>query len=399
MAEILGTSAGTITQGQRKVASVASARIPVQEVEKLINVSEDIAPLTVMLDKPGKTHIVRAPTYVHYETDELPIGLTLGAAGQGSGVTTLALAANGAKRVTVNTLLLAQRTGEELRVTAVNTSANTVDVDRGVGGTSAAALNANEVISMHSFAAPDGDTSPESVTSEPTVVTNATQIFRASFEMSRRLRGLETYASDEEDRVSRDALRHLNIMREQTFLFGPGISLTDPTITGGVFHWLSTNVTNQAGVALTESGFYTIVQNWFLRNRNRDKMVLFAGENLLKAMDGFGRDVLRYTPDTTVLGVKVKGYQTAFGTIMLKPHGLMTRLGGDDTAANKGAASWAIGLNMERVGRAQYGSEGALTLNKDIQENDRDGSKAEWISDEGLWLGNEKAHCLVTGIP
>lgn len=393
---VVGAGAGTITQGQRRLAAVAAARKKLQVDPGVTNISVDIAPLSMMIEKTGKSRETGQAKYTHYETDILPTVVTDSGGGAASGATSITLTSGEASNCTIGTVLKNLRTSEEIRVTGVNTSTNVITVTRAFGG-SAATINASDEFQISGFADTDGNTSPEAVSSEPTAKDNYCQILRTAVEASGRDINSDNYGDDEWGRITKDALQKHKLLKEKTYLFSGGVQTSDPFKTGGADYYITTNLFNVAGALVEATWAGTYIRNWFRRNYGSKTMVLMAGETMCGALDGFGRDVLRYAPDDSILGIKCAQYRTSFGEVKIVRHGLMTALGTNVTAANGGWGGMAYGFNMDLVSERFFTGR-KLKLRTNIQQNDKDGRKDEWMEDVGFQLKNEAAHIKLYGI-
>lgn len=391
---VFGAGAGTIKQGQRRLADVAAARKKLQVDPGVTNISVDVAPLTMFIEKTGKSKETGQASYVHYETDMLPTVVTDSGGGASSGATTMTLTS--ADEVTIGMILKNLRSAESVRVTGVNTSTDVVTMTRAWNG-SAATINASDEWQIIGFADTDGNTSPEAVSSEPTAKTNYVQIFRTAVEASGRDINSDNYGDDEWTRITRDALERHKLMKEKTYLLSSGVNTSDPFGTGGADYYITTNLFNVAGALVESTWAGTYIRNTFRRNNGKKQMVLMAGENICSALDGFGRDVLRYEPDDTFLGITCSQYRTSFGSLKVVRHGLLTALGSAVSAANNGLAGLGYIFNMENVAE-RYFSGRKLKLRTNIQQNDKDGRKDEWLEDCGFQLKNEAQHAKLTGV-
>ncbi len=392
---VLGALAGTITQGQRKSSDIASARKVVAMDPKIINISADVAPLQVLIKKLGNVKTWGRADYTHMEDDMLPTVVTTSTSYLSTD-TTITVTSTHAARLTVGTILKSLRTTELLRVTGVNTGTDAITVTRGAAATTAAALNSAEELQILGFSDTEGNTSPESVTSEPTIKTNYMQCMRTAVEMSGRDLNSENYGEDEWARAWKLAAEAHALKYEKSYLFNNGVQSTNPTITGGVEYFVTTNVTNVAG-ALTEPVLIdSFMRPLFRRNYSQSSVFVMAGELFCRALDGFGRDQIRYDPADTVAGIAIGRYRSSFGEIKIIRHGLMTD-GSAVTPANTGWQGYAMGLNMSRVGERIYKGRGNMKR-ENIQTPDKDGKKSEILSDKGFWIASELQHCIFKGI-
>ena len=403
MAEVLGTLAGTITAGQRVATDVASARRKPQYIApKTFYVSANLFPLTQLIDKLGVKKDVGQAAYNHLEDDEHPNSLTDSGGGVTSSGVTLTVASGHGKRVKVGSILKVLRTNELIRVTAIST--DTLTIVRGIGGTTGAAINASEVVAILSHADTDGNTAPRSITTEPNIKTNYCQIFRTAVEISGRDMESDNFGEPEWQRCWDQAMkRHLREI-EQAVLFQNGTlanqSATEPNVTTGLEGYITTNVTANAGADMTEAGWNDVLRRWLRRNQTSDEgsLIFIVGELLNKAITGFGRDSIRYSPDDKVFGIAAKKYLAETGQVItLVRHPLFSPLGSDETAANTGWQGHGMGLNMRLIGFANFRNR-IKKMQKDIETPGTDGTKSAILDDKGLWLASERQHCLVTGV-
>lgn len=144
---------------------------------------------------------------------------------------------------------------EILRVTAVVVDALTVT--RGFGGTTDAAHNQNTVIHIIGVALLEGDPTPGVArTTVKTEVSNYTQIFEDVVEISATLEAVEQWAPGSEyARQLAKTMKSLMIVMDKTFYYGkPSAgSASVPRAMAGIRHFITNNVVNAGGVALTEA--------------------------------------------------------------------------------------------------------------------------------------------------
>lgn len=177
---------------------------------------------------------------------------------------------------------------------------------------------------------------------EPVKGENFTQIFRTPIYASRT--ALQTRFRTEEARkkLKRDALREHARQLEEAFLRGVALETTDPTsgkplrTTAGLLSFLRAetaladfrhDATYSGDTWLTsgEEWFDANLEEVFRYSNSKVKVGLIGSEALLglnkliKARGYYG-----FTPTTDSYGIKVLEWITPFGTIYLKPHGLLS---------------------------------------------------------------------------
>lgn len=77
-----------------------------------------------------------------------------------------------------HTVLMNENTGEYVFVTAVNSSTNTITIERGISGTTAQAITAADRLQLIASAYPEGGDRPEAVSQKGEERSNYTQIFK-----------------------------------------------------------------------------------------------------------------------------------------------------------------------------------------------------------------------------
>ena len=382
-----GEGAGTLTSGQRVLTSTAAARrVPQWITEVFQNESEGVAPFLVMSMRLKGPKIVKQASYTHMETDMLPHWveiLSFSTDGDGTGVV---LASGHGDRLRVrDTLYTKDR--EVLLVTAIVT--DTLTVTRGLGNSSATTLVVGDDLEIGSSAFAEGASSPAAMSQEPTIVTNYCQTSRQAFDVTGRVMNSENYGDKQEwARLMKDAGQKLNMQKETALLHGFATT-TDATTTAGYDELITTNVT-AAGGTLTESTLNTFLKTCYRRNQAGSKnLIFFTGELLRDAMDGFGRDNIRYEPTDKVLGIAVGRIQNSHGNIPIVNHGLLT--------VQSGRAGLGYFINLDKSAVVEFAGRGMLHRDN-IHTPDVDGRKDELLTDFGLWLANQKSHGRITGV-
>lgn len=406
MPEVLGTSVGTITKGQRKLSDIAgpSANNPGRKVPQwvkdgVIPINANVVPMLKIMEKKGVKKTVGDAIYNHLDNDDLPTTVTVDANSYTSGVVSITLASGNGKRVTEGDTLLCLRTEELVYVSSV--AGDTIQVERGEGGTTAATINASEVLNIIDSAHADGATAPESISSEPNIRQNACQIFRTSLEISGRNKNAEVEGGDEWSRAWMDTGKKHALKMERAFMFSNGRTLTgNRTRTGGFPYWVTSNIFNNAGANLTEAYWQDFGRAWLRRNAgvSPNDVGILHGELVSKALSGFMRDDLRYETDDEIGGIYCAKYRFDQGqTVNLIKHGLFSPVGSDETAANKGWQGMAYGVWFSGIGCADFKGRTGQTQ-KDIQTPGADGKKDALLDDKGFVLLVEKRHAKLLGV-
>ncbi len=389
--DYFGEDSGTLTDGQRKISAVAATtvgrEVP-QWVKKMsINVSADIAPICAMLNrKKGGVKTIPNYRYNHLEDDFPNRWVEIDSFTTDGDGTSFVLTTGQGVRIQAGSMLHVPRTGEALRVASVST--DTMVVTRGFGSSTAVTLLTSEDIEIGASVYAEGTGAPDSKTWEPTILTNYMQTTKEAVELSGRLLNMQLIDGGELEKQLKKAQQAIRHGQETSLLHGAR-NTSDPTATGGLDYYLSTNLTN-AGGALTEATINTFAKSVLRRNKTAgNSLVLFAGELLLDAFDTHARDSIRYRPDDKILGVSVKRLRNSHGEIGIVPHGLLT--------VNPTMAGTGYLVNLDKIKMVEFKGRG-FNYKPNVETPGTDGRKDQFVADWGVWLATEKSHGKIYGV-
>lgn len=397
-------SAQVIAKGPRKLINVQTARNVPQITTKVpVKLQANTVPWLAFMQKLKRTFKVAQPKYTSLLSDILPRTFTYGTSTGETTGTTLTFAGGATPQENLGMrpgdILFVERTREHIRVLTVNAGADSITCTRGfgTGGGAAATINDAEVIQLQGNAQTENSLAPDGISSEPNMIDNYCQTFRESWEASGRDVESENFGGDEWPRIQKDANDKMDMDIEEACLFNEALNSTDPTMTKGLLGWISTNSTNQAGV-LDEVSLSKYVQGFMRHNVGRESdCIHFCGDNARLAMDAFGRDALRLRTGDSVLGVAIESWQSSFGKMKLMQHALMTALGGNQTAANRGRVGMIIGINLGLVAKVAFKGREKF-LQKGVQTPGTDGVKDVLTADIGFQCLSEKSQAIMYGI-
>jgi hypothetical protein len=296
----------------------------------------------------------------------------------------------------VNDLVKVTRTGEVMLVT--NVSSNNLTVTRNVGTGAAVALVSGDELLIIGRAKPEGDVSDSARSNNPTQVTNYTEIIRTSVQSTRTLMSSATWT--EPDDWTRQA-NHAGIehAKDWEYVYWHGHPSEDTSAspgprrtTGGAFHYISTNITD-AGGTMTEDEWFGAFVGGF-RYGSQDSKTGFASRLAVNVINAYPRgklELIQSDSDQTY-GLNVMRYVSPHGVVNLLTHNLFegVTFGG-----------YVAVLDMRQLKRRPLvgnGLSGETAFHDNIQENDRDGRKAEYLTEQGLVFGLEKTHFVIKNI-
>lgn len=298
-----------------------------------------------------------------------------------------------------NDTILVPRTGEMMFVSA--RSSNTLTVVRGVGSTGQALVD-NDYMVRVSSAYPVNALSGTAKATVPTETYNYTQIFRTPVQIGRtdKLSALNFTPGSDEERLLKEAGYDHLLSQEMAFWYGRrneaaaiDSSGTRQRTTGGIFQWVTSNVTDISGAGgiLTESLLDSFAEQAF--DRGSSEKFLFCSPRVLSKINALAKDRIRINDmNEKKYGLNLAELETSHGKFMLVRTAHFGRTGLASTYASQ-----AVAIDPEQIKYAYLGqAENELRLN--IQENDRDGFKHEWLAECGLQVTNETTHAILKGV-
>ncbi len=346
----------------------------------------DAAPFTTLLMELSKK-ATTDPKFVHTEAELEPrFDAINNGAGYASGITSIAV--DNGSYFAQHDIIIATRTAEAMRVTAV--SSNTLTVVRGVGSTAQALVDNDEILIAGS-AQPEGDTSKPARSSNPTPVTGYTQIFRDPVESTNTAIATknETTPQDWAFQLSKKQIEHKRSI-ERSFLFSRASEVQDGSqfrrTTAGLVNQIQTNSYDAAG-QFTEAEFNLAMRQSF-RYGSKKKMAM-GSPLAVSVLNGYATGKVQiHNQSEKTYGMDVTTFTSPFGAIRLIPNWELegARYGG-----------YLIGMDMDNLAyRFLEGRDTAVLTNR--QANDADTRKDEILTEAGLQVMQERTHFIVTGI-
>jgi hypothetical protein len=382
------TSTGT---GQKVRSDVDSNRNIPQYLDKFLELYKDITPLSVILKRLGKVKEVANNSFFHYEDDENPQFVTSTSASQANTITDIVLTSTHGRRIKARDILYNPLTAEQIQVTSV--SSDTATCVRGHGSTTAAAIAANTDLQIMASSFADGSRSPDAFWSEPTRKLNYLQIAKEAVDTSGRDENGEVYGPAERARAKALAYRKFILTIEKSLLYGQlDTGASNYPTTGGLDYWLSYNKTDANNI-FTED----VWRSWLkdvMRYNDGSNLLVLAGEYICDHIESWGLQRVQMSTSETVAGINVNRYKTAGTEFSLVRHGMLTQ-----TFESHGEwAGTAFAINLNNFKLANYKGR-AMKYQENIQDNDVDGTKGQWMTDFGAYVGAERTHGKIYNVP
>lgn len=303
--------------------------------------------------------------------------------------------------VVANTL-----TGERMLITNVYTSAwSVVRGFGGVAGTSSASTNAKMVIV--------GNTNEQNAAAPTAVITarsinyNYSGIFRDVLDYAGTTEVLQYYGEEggQFNSEKKKKLIEHKWRQERAAFWGArayttGTNSKPQTSTGGLFDFISTNKVDASG-SLTAPELQDVLRR-ALQYGNRSRKVMFAGPLVAQVIGQHLADSwVRATPQDKVWGVSVDYLvSAAFAgkTIPVVVKADWMRFG-EAGGYDPGASAFIVDMDyVARLPLVRNGVNRDTHFRDNIQNNDVDGHKAEYLTEVAYRFANEKAHTLLYNV-
>ena len=292
-------------------------------------------------------------------------------------------------------LIYVPRTGEIFRVSSVST--HTLTITRAESGTTAAALVHGDQLVIHGSAYAENARSGDNRFKQTSFPYNYTQIDREPFGESRTSAGSK-YHNGAQSYDRQKKLHLISFLRRFNGTLWLGGRDADTTnnfrTTGGIIEYVDSGNVMDVNQNLTRADFdYFSRKHLFAYNSNRK--TLFCGSRLLEKVDGWANDKSLLKEENTLnqFGMAVKSYRSRYGIMDLVWEPYFDKM----TAGTTPISTYGVGLDLSLI-KLNYLSNGVLQSRDNIQENDRDGRKGEWLMEAGVEVNVGKAHSIIRGV-
>ena len=376
----------------RGTANANSEDVRIREVAPIIKELEpDEAQLsTLLMSIDGRAKRVANPKVEWIEDEHLPKETTLGADAT-SGAATLNLV--DWQFVRKNDVLKINNQ-EQVLVTATPTT-STVSVSRNFGTSGAKAASSGAYVLILGDANEENSAKRDLLSVRKSVKSNFLQIMRTNIGLTQTAINSDFYGGSDWNYQKRKAAVEHKRKADRQFIHGEKYEDSSGSqyrhITGGVLNFIATFV-KDAGGDLTEPELEDFLRSGF-RFGSADKVAL-CSPKAITVINSFGRDKVRTTPETKKYGITIGEYFSAGRNVRLVEHKQLTHDNLDDF---NGLAGYMIVLDLQDVELCYMG--GAMVeYQDDIQTPGTHGKEADYVSQWGIRLFQERKHMLVKGI-
>lgn len=383
--------------------NVPSAR-RVRDVDRRIHyLDPDIAPLTVLLNRSGRSRAAMNSKFEWIEKDLAPWWDAINN-GAGYSATATALVVDNGAYFTPGDVVEVVRTAEKFRVVSI--SSNTLTVVRAVDGdgVNGSAILDNDDLLIIGNAYREGAVSEVEKSTQETYPFNYAQIVRTPFGTTGTESVSENYTGPDRPRLRMEKANEHKIHLEHTAIFGERNLFTTGDsdastgkprrYTGGFLYYFGTasNVKDAGGI-LTEAELEDWLADVFHHTASGDTRVLFAAPKVISVLDQLAAGRLQTVPSDKTFGIAVKEWLTSHGRLMIVKHRLLE----NGPISSQGYGGYALAADVGKL-TYTYLRERNTKLMIDIHANDYDGWKDEYKTEMGWQMENPKVHGVLKNV-
>lgn len=356
-------------------------------------------PLTALLSKM-KTESTDDPEFSWYEEEMNALRLTVNfTTGYSTTDTAIAVTSNvtDATDVVAGDVFLVEKAlttayNHEVIVANAAGAAGSVTFVRAQSGTVAAPLPNGTNLTKIGNVFAEGTGAPTASSRNPTKLMNLCQIFKTTYEMTNTAKKTKTRTGDPVKNDKKRKMFDHSVAMEMAFLFGKRHETTGSNgkplrYTGGLLWFLSQyapNMITAFTTTPTETSFTDAVYKVFDYNSGAgDERIVLAGNGFLNSLNKLAstqaRTRVNFNGIVDVYGMKLQRWVLPQGTIYVKSHPLFNV----HARFNNDAAI----LDPSSL---KYRTFRDTTFKDNIQANDADSEKGQWISEVGLEVEHAK---------
>lgn len=359
-----------------------------------------MTPLTGLLGK-SRSESTDDAEFAWWEEQLNAVRVQTDATGGAAGSTTLGLVSGGLDLVPGDLLMVekadqATYDNEIVEVSSVTNDTGIV-VKRGQAGTSAAATGVSAYLLKIGNRFSEGSGSPDVSTRNPTKLYNFCQIFKTAYEMTNtaKLTNLRTGDPLKNDK-KRKMFDH-SVALELAFLFGQKSEVTGANgkpmrTTGGLRSFITTNRTIFATTPTVNTILDALYPVFDYNGEGAgNERIVFAGNGALntfnKVIANNGNVKVEYAGIVKNYGMSLQQFVTPQGVFYIKTHPLM------NTHARFTNSMFVInGAGL----RYRYLRD--TKAQENIQGNDEDTIKGQWLTEAGLELNHERTFAYLGNV-
>ena len=280
----------------------------------------------------------------------------------------------------------------ELIVVSSVTSATVIVVQRAAAGTTAAPIADDTFLTKIGNVHEEGSASPNSSTRNPTKLNNYCQIFKTAYRITNTAKLTKTRTGDPLKNDKKRKMFDHSVALELAFLFGKRNESTGAggkplRFTGGLLYMLSQYASTRIKAYTTTPTETNLLDDvypiWDYDSEAGSERVAFCGNGMLNSLNKLAKNSsstrINFDGFISVYGMRLQRWVFPQGEIFFKSHPLFNthgRFTNDAFIFDPGAI------------RYRYIRDTAMQDN--IQANDADEQKGQWLTECGLELQHAK---------
>lgn len=361
------------------------------------------APLTALLSKT-KSQKLDDPEYSWWEEElnlvRVQVNYTTGFS---TTDTTITVDGSDAKELVAGDVLMKEAAlttsyAHELVVVSSITNTTTMVIQRGQAGTTATSMADDIYFTKIGNVFEEGSTSPASATRNPSKLYNYAQIFKTAFRITEtakltRARTGPALANDKK----RKMFDH-SVALELSFLFGKryetvGANNQPLHFTGGMLYMLSQYASSRINAFTTTPTESTLLDAvypiWDYDTDAGDQRICFAGNGFLNSLNKLAKSSsstrINFNGTITLYGMKLAQWEFPQGTLYVRTHPLFnvhTRFTNDAFVFDPSTMIYRHLRDTKSM--------------NNIQANDADEEKGQWLTEAGLEFQHAKTSCWLS---
>lgn len=353
-------------------------------------------PITALMSKT-KSVKVDDPEFAHWEEELNAIRVQLDATGLSAASTTATIVAGDAQNLVPGDVLLVESAitsayAHEIVVVSSVTSATVFVIKRGQAGTTPAATGVSAFLTKIGNVYEEGSLSPDATTRNPTKIWNLVQIFKTAYRITETAKRTRARTGDALTNDKKRKMFDHSVALELAFLFGKRYETTGPQgkplrFTGGLLFMLATYASSRVIAFTTTPTESTLLDAvfpiWDYSTDAGDERIVFAGNGALNSLNKLAKNAastrINFNGTVKEYGMRLQQWTFPQGTLFFKTHPLFNthgRFTNDILIIDPSA----IGYRYLRDTKPQ----------DNIQANDADEEKGQWLTEAGLQLEHAK---------
>lgn len=311
-----------------------------------------------------------------------------------SGATTVSVGTVESAAIKPNDVIRNMRTGQAMIVTVIGANGDLTVIPQGTN----VAGNVGDKLLFVGSAFPQGAPLPQPKYSQRVLGFNYTQIFRSSWSFSNTAVAIEQYGGREPAKeAARKAVEHKRELEHNAF-FGARFFLTsgDPQGgSGGLIEFITTNRANVGGELTAD--YLDLFLTTVLAKGSSDKVIFTGtvGAYYLSRFNRAGQGAFWKPTNEKVHGVKVDGFMS--GVFGYQIPVIVKKEWANYPSGANGYNGMMFVVDMSNVERRPLRDRDTkLLTNREPKGEDR--TAAEYLTEAGWTVAQEKTHGLLTGI-